>query len=100
MRQAIESAILERCNYKNWALQALNVRTNHVHAVVTAENESPETVLQHLKAWSTRRLRECALTADDSRVWARHGSTRMVWSDADLAERVDYVLYQQGAPLT
>ncbi len=95
MRRAVESAVFERCRFKNWQLHALNVRTNHVHAVLSAEHEPHDAVLQQLKACSTRRLRELGLATGDSRIWARHGSTRMIWTEADLADRVDYVLFCQ-----
>ena len=40
-----------------WRLHALTVRTNHVHAVVSAD-EAPEKVMTNFKIWATRRLRE------------------------------------------
>lgn len=53
-----------------------------------------------LKARATRIMRERGLVDAEATVWARHGSTRMVWKTDDLAEVVDYVLFRQGAPLT
>src|SRR6185369_1092693 len=35
-RCSVDKAIRETCNIRQWYLHALNVRTNHVHAVVTA----------------------------------------------------------------
>ena len=55
-RGAVERAIRETCSIRNWQLHALNVRTNHVHTVVTASRK-PEQVLNGLKANATRQLR-------------------------------------------
>jgi hypothetical protein len=65
---------------------ALNVRTNHVHLLVAA-NERPERVMSTLKTWTTRDLREAGLAAPGQKVWARHGSTRYLWDE----ERTDAV---------
>ena len=35
MRDIVAETIREVCTHRNWTLLALNVRTNHVHAVVT-----------------------------------------------------------------
>lgn len=48
------------------------------------------------KAWCTRRLRE---ESDMARVWSRHGSTRWIWNETKLAEKVCYVLDGQGEPM-
>src|SRR6059058_6029906 len=32
-REAVEAAVRETCDSRNWLLRALNVRTNHVHVV-------------------------------------------------------------------
>ena len=100
MRQAVEYAITERCQFRGWILHALNVRTNHVHIVVTARDESNEIVMLGFKTRATRLLRERGLLAREEPVWVRHGSTRYVWKDDDLVECIDYVLYQQGPSLT
>src|SRR6266508_2630033 len=34
-RQSVEEAIREVCKFRGWRLRAINVRTNHVHAVVS-----------------------------------------------------------------
>ena len=34
-RQSVDSAIREVCAHRKWFLHALNVRTNHVHIVVS-----------------------------------------------------------------
>lgn len=100
MRATVETAIREHCEFKSWTLHALNVRTNHVHVVVSARDEPPDAVLRQFKSWATRKVRDSGLLGPDVRPWARGGSKRYAWSEADLAEVVDYVLFQQGDPLT
>ena len=38
-RAAIESGVRETCTIRKWSVWALNVRTNHVHAVVSANRK-------------------------------------------------------------
>ena len=47
-RRSVEKAIRETCVIRKWHLQALNVRTNHVHAVVIANCRAGQ-VLNALK---------------------------------------------------
>ena len=56
-RGSVEKAIRETCAIRGWNLQAFNVRTNHVHTVVTA-NRKPSLVLNAFKANATRQLSE------------------------------------------
>jgi hypothetical protein len=79
-------------------LHAVNVRTNHVHLVVSA-NLTPEQVLTSLKAWCTRRLREAGLVAEGFKPWSRHGSTRYLWRTDQIEAAVSYVLEGQGSDL-
>jgi hypothetical protein len=47
-RKSIENAIHETCDIRKWLLQAINVRTNHIHTVVSA-NRKPGLVLALLR---------------------------------------------------
>lgn len=91
MRSAVEQAIREHAAHKGWMVQALNVRTNHVHLVCTTREVTPEQVMRECKAWATRRMRETGLVREASRVWTRHGSTRYIWDERSLAKAVEYV---------
>ncbi len=90
-RCVVEAAIRGVVGHKGWALHALAVRTNHVHAVVTAGDARPEAVMNACKAWATRRLRGAGLAAADQRVWSRHGSTIYLFRPENLAEKIRYV---------
>ncbi|HNB60630.1 MAG TPA: transposase, partial [Phycisphaerales bacterium] len=93
-RVLVDQAIRGVCTHKAWKLHAINIRTNHVHVVVTAKGP-PEPVMTALKAWGTRRLREEGLIGRERRVWSRHGSTIYLFREENLAEKVRYVLEGQ-----
>ena len=97
-RRSVEAAIQETCRIRKWSLEAINVRTNHVHAVVAA-NPNSELVLNALKANATRKLREDGLWRHDISPWARKGSKRKLWNERSVAAAIDYVLTGQGADL-
>jgi REP element-mobilizing transposase RayT len=97
-RKVIEAAILETCDYRSWALLVFNVRTNHVHCVMTAPSKS-EVVLNALKANATRMLRKNGLWLHNFSPWARKGSRRKLWNEKSVAQAIDYVLYGQGDDL-
>ena len=97
-RAAINNAISETCKVRNWILHAANIRTNHVHAVVTALCD-PEIVLRALKANATREMREAGCWKSSGTPWARKGSKRWLWTSKQLRTAIAYVLDEQGAPL-
>jgi REP element-mobilizing transposase RayT len=99
LRTVVDMAIRDVCAHRGWKLHALNVRTNHVHLVVSAAS-APEQAMTSLKAWSTRRLREAALVTRTTKVWSRHGSTRYLWRVDQIEAAVSYVLEEQGKNLT
>ena len=73
----------------------MNVRSNHLHAVVTA-NVKPELVINAFKANATRELRASGLVRLEQTIWSRGGSRRYLWKDKQVARAVDYVRYDQG----
>ncbi len=97
-RAVIESAIHETCAIRQWRLWTVNVRTNHVHSVVTA-NKKPEAVLSALKANATRAMREARLWTSELSPWEFRGSKKYLWDDKQLADAIAYVENDQGEPL-
>ncbi|HEY5885162.1 MAG TPA: hypothetical protein VIT88_10770, partial [Pyrinomonadaceae bacterium] len=75
-----------------------NIRTNHVHSVVTARCEA-KIVLNALKANATRKMREAGCWRSDLSPWVRRGSKRRLWTEKDLDAAIAYVMYDQGEPL-
>ncbi len=94
-RPIVDSAIRAVCERRGWHLSALNVRTNHVHAVV-ATAVDPARVLQACKAAGTLSLVEAGLLPQGGRLWTRHGSTRWLWREDDVAAAWDYVVNRQS----
>ena len=73
-RNAVEQAVREVCNYRAWLLRAINVRTNHVHMVVSIGESSPSQALNSFKAYSTRKMRENNCLEFEHSPWADRGS--------------------------
>ncbi len=92
-RELVEQAIRSHCEHRGWTIHALNVRTNHIHIVVSSPL-TPEVVMGQLKAWASRRLHETH-RQPDRRIWTRHGSTRWIDSDASFRRAIEYVLNEQ-----
>lgn len=97
-RSAVEEGVRETCNKRGWALLAINVRTNHVHSVVTAEG-NPELVMNAFKANATRKMVESGAWQRGIKPWSRHGSTRYLWTGKSVDRAIDYVINGQGHEL-
>lgn len=97
-RSLVEATIREACEYRNWLLTAINVRSNHVHVVVTADDIAPEEVMRVMKARASRRLREGGLLAKHERLWSEHGSTIYLWTEAQVSAAIWYVTEGQDQP--
>lgn len=98
-RNSVELAIRETCQIRQWSLQAINVRTNHVHTVVSASQKGPDLVLNAFKANATRQLRKDGLWSHPFSPWSDKGSKRRLWNEQSVARAIDYVLYGQGDEL-
>ena len=97
-RAAIEEAIRETCKIRKWEFWTTNVRTNHVHTVVSAPCK-PEKILAAFKANATRKLREAGCWHSSKSPWVDRGSKRYLWTECDVINAVVYVEYDQGEPL-
>ena len=97
-RHVIERAVNETCLIRHWSLLAFNVRTNHVHTVVSAKENSVR-VLIALKANATRHLKQDGFWLHDFSPWASRGSKRNLWTEQSIARAIEYVLYGQGDEL-
>src|SRR5688500_5147413 len=73
MRSLVESTIRAVCVHRGYKLTALNVRSNHGHAVVSFHGP-PEKIVEGFKSYSTRALRLAGLIERSTRVWSRHCS--------------------------
>jgi len=98
-RTAASDAIIEVCDNRDWLLRALNVRTNHAHAVVSIGLAKPEHALNAFKAYGTRKLRERGLWEHFHSPWAERGSKRWLWTEMSIFNACDYVINGQGHDL-
>jgi REP element-mobilizing transposase RayT len=98
-RDDVEFAIRETCKIRSWQLHALNVRTNHIHIVVSVGETSSRKVLSAFKANSTRKMRENKSWQFEHSPWAEHGSRRFLWTEKSIEIAIDYVINRQGKPL-
>jgi len=94
-RRIVSDTITDHCELRQWTLHAVNVRSNHVHAVVSCE-VAPDVAMSQLKAWATRRLRENGYRRPDEAVWAEGGSRRYLWTRESLHGAIEYVGEYQG----
>ncbi len=97
-RGVVHRTIIEVAEHRDWTLHALNVRSNHVHLVISAP-DAPERVMNSLKSWCTRRMIEAGVLAPGTKVWVRHGSTRYLWKPDQLEAGCRYVCEGQGFDL-
>ena len=97
-RVCVDGAIRYACARRIWELHALNVRTNHIHPVLSG-SAPPEAMLTSLKDWTPRSLAEPGLIERGAEVWTRGGSTRYLWTTDDVAAATWYVTYGQGSDL-
>jgi REP element-mobilizing transposase RayT len=100
-REIVDATIRRHCDIRGWELHAVNVRTNHVHLVVTG-NRGADEMMNELKAWCSRKLSDHAgLTKAVARKAGRrhwfteHGSTKPIFDDAYLQNAIQYVLEAQ-----
>lgn len=99
MRRSVKTGIEAICQKQGWELAALNVRTNHVHAVISIGVYSAERALAAIKAASTRRMREDGSWKFDHTPWAEKGSKRKLWNEKSVADAIYYVFNWQGDEL-
>jgi len=76
---------------RQWHLHEVNVRTNHIHLVVTAADIKPERVMSDMKAKATRVLRKMKAITEDQKPWTEHGSTIYLFTQEELDNARLYV---------
>ncbi len=97
-RAAVLSAIKETCEIRSWELWTSNVRSNHVHVVISASCK-PNVILNALKANATRKMKESRCWFSERSPWVRGGSKKYLWTEEALSKAIAYVLFDQGEPL-
>lgn len=92
----VEQQCQRHCEHRDWHLWAVNARTNHVHAVVSASGYSGNTVRDQLKANCTRELREHWSELRDRQVWSVGGDWKCINSEDELENVCVYVIDAQN----
>jgi REP element-mobilizing transposase RayT len=103
-RDIVVRTIAEHCLVRSWHLHAVACRTNHVHVVVTADRRRPEDVMDQLKAWCTRKLKDQdRVRIPENRTirwnwWTQRGSKRWLNDLHSLETAISYVQEGQDRP--
>ena len=92
-RVLIAAVTAEVCAFRNWILHEHNVRSNHVHVVVSGDAD-PDKIMKDFKAYATRRLCESGELERIRTVWTEGGSTRYLWTEPSLSAAMEYVRNQ------
>ena len=91
MRLLVANAIRETCDYRHWFIHQLNVRSNHVHIVVTAPHTTPGDVMGDLKSYASRALNRIHRR---KHWWTEDGSKRYLNDERSLDAATRYVREQ------
>ena len=86
----------EVCEHRKWTLLAAHVQSSHVHAIVESEVQ-PERIMNTFKSYASRKLNQTGPPREKR--WARHGSTRWLWTDEQVRNAIRYVVEEQGSPM-
>jgi hypothetical protein len=94
-RDAVDAVIVRHCAIRGWVLHARNVRSNHVHVVVSA-GIAGDVVRAQLKAWCSRRLSEQAGMIGagkngQARWFSERGDVAYIDDDDQLRDATTYV---------
>lgn len=99
-RAIVGQTIADHCHIRGWTFHAVNVQSNHVHVVVTADRD-PEDVRDQFKAWCSRKLSDAAgLTtpvadgAGRRRWFTEGGDAEIIDSEEYLHNAIQYVQNQ------
>lgn len=87
----VRKTFRKHCSIRGWRIHALNVRSNHVHLVVTADC-SWEVVRDQIKAWCLRRLSDAAGLTEPvaKKAGRRHWFTE--GGDAEYIDSQEYLV--------
>jgi len=55
--------------------------------------------MNDFKSYASRSLNRLGSDESNQKRWARHGSTRWLWTDEDVRQAIQYVIDEQGEPM-
>ena len=91
-RDSVAKSIAHVCESRGWKLWEVNVRTNHIHAVLSSP-EFPKAIFRALKSRSTIDLKSAGLFAQE-KLWTRGGSGLYLWKEDAVEAACQYVKEQ------
>ena len=101
-RALVAETVHEHARIRGWTVHAVNVRTNHVHVVVSCACPGPK-ARDEFKLWTSRRLSDQAgLTTPVARKagrrhwWTEGGDVRGIDDERYLENAAEYVANGQG----
>ena len=99
-REQLHQQVAETCAHKGWTLLAVNCRSNHIRALISAST-TPKKMRAALKAWCSQRLNDLqkarGITGEDATTvwWADRGSIRWLFDDNSVDCATVYVRDEQ-----
>lgn len=94
-REIVCRALVELARERSWQLWAVHVRSNYVHVVLSGEGD-PDRIMSDLKGRASRNLNHAGFDSAERKWWTRHGSTKHLFHEEDVEEKIRYTLDQQG----
>jgi REP element-mobilizing transposase RayT len=94
-RDIVCRAIVTLSAQRGWLLLAAQVRSNHVHVVISADRD-PARLMSDLKARASSDLTKAGFDSSERRRWTRHGSTRYLFRQEEVEAKIRYTLDEQG----
>ena len=94
IRDVVHNSIMKTCVERNWSVSALNVRTNHVHILMTTlANENTSYVVGALKSGAVEAL---AIFPEyqNRKIWTEKASVNPVTSARYFEYALRYIMEQ------
>jgi len=86
----------ETATHRKWRLFAVGIMANHIHIVIGVPGDpAPETLLQSLKGYGSRRLNRLYGKRESGTWWTESGSKRKLPDDRAVLTAIQYVVDQE-----
>ena len=94
-QRIVLQSIQSHVSVRQWQLWAAHIRPTHGHVVVGGDI-SPERMLNEFKSYASRALNATQIDSPDRHRWAKHGSTKYLFTEQSIVQAVNYVIDEQG----
>jgi REP element-mobilizing transposase RayT len=97
---ALFAQLQETARHRGWELLAVALLVNHVHLIVGVIGDpDPATLLRDFKSYGSRCLNGRWKTPVRRTWWAESGSRRILRTEENVRDAIDYVFQRQRNPL-